>query len=596
MQEKLHQLLCSANVAGICIVDDAIGEGVPTFAKFKSLITKINATGTLEELNDLDDDFDFEQDSPALDDYSKDLWDNALPDKQLQYMRLLYDKFPDSSEESLTKLGIGRVLEQLQKDEHLSKMELKGISPTEWDDEIENIISRIPPGKKMLVLFDQKLEQAGGRFNITRGIDLVSEVINGPHTNSLIAGILTYTVPNESLELAERAKLTSEKELDSSQLFVLTKERLQDLPKFIDGIKKLLLNNSCEQIKVKAIEITQAALNETSNKLRLLDTYDFSHAVLDSSLLEGVWAPETLFRIIDIIYKDEIKNNLLSNNRIPELNNLLTEASKFTKVDVPISNPETYQARYALRKQELYAEGRLINGLFKPIENGDIFEVTNGAGKGIYILLSQPCDLMIRQNGERGVRAGNLLKIKTLGTQALVNDFYARLGQAKATKLHKFNYWETRGLLEHMDSDPAAVGIVEMPRAHIVNLDILDFSAFSANGIASLDISSSFPLALNQGLAKRFAYLHDYHKKLHEKLDKYRKNLNGVKGGIAGEILDDLLPSLSLDNKLAKTSHQNSTFSFGIKRVKALRDPYAKNMLDKYTRYLSRTGNLHDFA
>ncbi len=596
MQEKLHQLLCSANIAGICIVDDAIGEQTATVERFIAIVETLDSEGILEEANELEEDFEFEQGSPILEQYSRELWSKAQPDKQLQYVRLLCEKLPAKDEELITSLDISSVLKQLKADENLSRMELISISPTQWDDTAKDIVAKIPSGKKILVLFDQKLEQAGGRFAVTKGIDLASEVITGPYNESLLTGILTYTVESESVELAERAKLVAEKGLEPSQLFVLTKKRLEELPRFIDGIKKLLLNSPCERIKVKAIEIGKAALEETNKKIQLLDTYDFSHAVLQSSIIEGVWAPETLFRIIDVIYKDEVKNYLLENSLVPDINNLLSEASEFNRVEVPISSPETYTARYDLRRKEIYAEGRLINGLFKPIENGDIFEVTDGSNKGIYILLSQPCDLMIRRNGERGIRAGNLLKIKPFTNKELESDFDTRLKAAKLKKLHKFNYWETKGLIEYIDEDPKTVGIVDMPRAHIVNLDILDFTMFNSDGVARLDISAALPTTLNEGLAERFSDLNNSHKKLHAKVQEYSAALKGVKGGIPGKIIQDILPNLSLGDKLAKSSLKGNIFSFGIKRVKALRDPYAKNLLDKYTRYLSRTGNLHDFA
>jgi hypothetical protein len=597
MKEELHKLLSLANVCAIYIVDDAIGDGTVTYEHFIGLVKRIQNDDKLEELDKIDEGLEFSDNEAILDEYTEQIWENIQPDKQLQYVRKSC-KIAKSTEgqDLATNLDIIRVLKQLNEEDEPHKLKLTSLSPIQWDKEVNGITSQIPEGQKALVLFDQVLNRAGGRFSVKKGIDLVEEVVNSQLDKVFITGILTYTVTNEGLEIPERTKLAKESSLDVSKVFVLTKERLEDLPRFVDGVKKLLLNEPCEQIKEQAILIGQDALGNTKEKILNLDTYDFSHTVLKSSFNEGVWAPETLFRIIDVIYKNEIKEVLLKKDTITKLNSLLSKANNINQVDIPVDMSEVYTERYALRKQEIFSDGRLINGLFKPIENGDIFEVTDGTGKGLYILLSQPCDLMIRSSGERGIRAGNLLKIGLFTNDKLTEDLDKKYEDAKAKKLHKFNYWETRGIIEYIEEDPKTIGLVSMPRAHVVNLDILDLTMFDSKGVAKLDVTGANPSTLHIGLAQRFSVLKANHEKLHVRMAEYTKLLKDIRGQMPKQILQELIPTLSLGDKLAKSSLSDTTFSYGIKRVKALRDPYAKNLLDKYTRYLSRTGNLHDFA
>ena len=70
MREQLHQLLELANVSGVYIVDDAIGDGSVTYEHFIGLVRKVEAVTGLEALNTLDEEVDFEANEPILDEYS----------------------------------------------------------------------------------------------------------------------------------------------------------------------------------------------------------------------------------------------------------------------------------------------------------------------------------------------------------------------------------------------------------------------------------------------------------------------------------------------------------------------------------------------
>lgn len=597
MREELHQLLALANVSGIYIVDDAIGDGSVTYEHFFGLLKKVATTTGLAALDALADDLDFEENEPVLEQYSAELWRKASPATQLQYVRQLCDLTPTGEDEDLaTNLDIARVLDQLREDEHLRQYELISLSPDQWEAQLSTIADRVPAGRRALVLFDQRLERAAGRFITTLGIDLVAEIAASARREVFLTGILTYTVTDEGQELDERARLIAERSLTASDVFVLTKKRLEHLPRFVDGIKKLLLNEPCERIKVQAITLSRDAQAATENILMALDTYDFNHTVLQSSSTEGIWAPETLFRIIDIIYKDEVKRLMLERNLVPELNTLLQQATELSQVVVPAPAAPAYTRRYNLRRQEIYAAGNLVNGLFKPIENGDIFEVTEGKGKGLYVLLAQPCDLMIRGDGSRSAQVGSLLKIKTITKQDLETILREQLHKAGERKLHDFNFWKTRGVIEYIDNDPQTIGLVSLTGTQVVNLDVLDLAMFSSTGEVALDIAASSPTALHMGLTRRLTKLKAQHEKLHQHILACQLALQPVKGTWPKDLTQGLLPKLSLYDKLGQATLNGTTFTFGMRRIKALREPYAKNLLDKYTRHLARPGDLHDFA
>ena len=131
---------------------------------------------------------------------------------------------------------------------------------------------------------------------------------------------------------------------------------------------------------------------------------------------------------------------MITNNYLASTNPDICAATELSKVEFNIEeyvNP--YSERLKLRHQEIYEAGELINSLRKPIDNGDIFTITEGEKKGKkFILVAQECDLMVRgEDGKRGARIAILLEIETYSEKKLlkeINDKYE-----KDSKKRKFN-------------------------------------------------------------------------------------------------------------------------------------------------------------
>ena len=98
---------------------------------------------------------------------------------------------------------------------------------------------------------------------------------------------------------------------------------------FADGLKKVCLNTFCENIKDQTIEILKAAQEETIRQLKKFDTSDFDLTIFKSSHTEGVWEPETLLRITDIIFNDEVRKLIISKNYMASTNPVICAANEF---------------------------------------------------------------------------------------------------------------------------------------------------------------------------------------------------------------------------------------------------------------------------
>jgi hypothetical protein len=61
------------------------------------------------------------------------------------------------------------------------------------------------------------------------------------------------------------------------------------------------------------------------------------------------------------------------------------------------------------RRDEVFDAGSRLNALRSPLACGDVFK--KDGGNRYYILLGQPCDLVVRFNGSRAAREALLVKL-----------------------------------------------------------------------------------------------------------------------------------------------------------------------------------------
>jgi hypothetical protein len=210
--------------------------------------------------------------------------------------------------------------------------------------------------------------------------------------------------------------------------------------------------------------------------------------------------------------------------------------------------------------------------------------------------VGQACDLMIRAKGTRGSSVGHLLKIKPMSQAELDAQIKADLDNTH--KPQGFNFWKTREVIEYIERGTQQLGLVTLTRANVVNLDVLDLAMFNSGGLTEITLATLVPAeVLHEGLAKRYSELHAQFSKVAQRITDGKQALRQVTGSWQKDLLQGLVPKVSHNSKLGKAdAHTTAGFSFGLKRVQSLRDPYAKSLLDKYTRFLSRTADLHDFA
>jgi hypothetical protein len=117
----------------------------------------------------------------------------------------------------------------------------------------------------------------------------------------------------------------------------------------------------------------------------------------------------------------------------------------------------------------VHEEGEIINPIHSPLCCGDIFECTSRDGSKVhhktFMLLGQPCDLMVRDTGSRGAEAGLLVLLTA----------EPKTGAKEARNAHR--YHEIAGVLPE-----DKVWRVDFMTAFVVDLSVLDYCVFNRDG------------------------------------------------------------------------------------------------------------------
>lgn len=478
------------------------------------------------------------------------------------------------------------------------------VNPDEWVDLFDELSGKISADEKVLLIFDQDLTNAKGERFRSGGVNgqvLIVDIRKSAIKDNAYCALITHLIPATSDELSARDDIITELggALTKKDFLALSKSRIDSPELFCDGIKKVVLNEYFEEIKDKSCTVLETAHIAAMETIKKLDTYDFDHTVLRSSYGEGVWEVDTLMRIAKNIYDEEIKKTMIATNYPEFVNPFLKKSKPVSDIRFNIgAGVEPYVKKYALRHNEIYEAGKIINQLYLPIENGDIFEITSGAGKGFYILVAQECDLMMRTN-PMGSRTSDLaicvlLKIKQFTRADLhtkIVDYFTNNGPSS-------HYYANRFRLDYFIQGTTDVGIINFNEGILVNLDPLDLCVFNANGEGKITLPGTVNVdVLNIAWDERYKKLTKQCVKVADQLDVLIPAIEAIgnphKDGVKRKMYEKIS---SVKNLGIALNYNNRNFDFGIKRFMRLKPIGAKYLLERYYNHLSRTAEPHDFA
>ncbi|MDE2847512.1 MAG: hypothetical protein OXO51_12445 [Gemmatimonadota bacterium] len=452
----------------------------------------------------------------------------------------------------------------------LEELDFVPISLREWKEQSHDILHDAK-AENTLVLFDRDFR----REEPASENEGLLQIREAQCTNVGYYGLISHTVP---LGGENEAWIYLAKEFDivPHRFLVIAKERLKKEPPdyygFLGMLRLTALSGRYERVKCKAWSIFEDSLSEAREAMDRLPVLDFDRMFFASSRREGVWEPETLFRVFSILMRRDARARM---HRDQDIINAISEARSVSTTSDLISraleteNDSMESVR--LQRFEIYEPIDELNSFHTPVNIGDVYRFESKSKD--YILLAQPCDLMVRGTGKRNYDDNKF------GRTAAVVELVNSDDEKK----------ESWGELPFCNEETGKPVFVNYARVYQVPLLVLDLCTFSNDGMAKINVCEECPQMLIEPWKERYRKLCRH---FEEVLNRYSDLTNCE--------LDDetnllALPGSANTLKL-KPEVADKTLKFGVKRVLRLRQPWSGALLTEFAQYHARAAFDHYFG
>jgi hypothetical protein len=199
---------------------------------------------------------------------------------------------------------------------------------------------------------------------------------------------------------------------------VIAKERLEGKEAVIvEGLRVALkragLRRGIHEVLLRANEELQAAFDDARKRLLRIPPEQLDRYVVDRAYKEGVSELHVVERALSASMSDRFKR-LFANDTIA-----VNGAGRFRKLrNIRLEAPTSISTELQdFRRIEIWEDAELVNSSHSPLACGDVFaaSVPDAAGELVerrFILLVQPCDVMLRPEGKRESDVGVLAQIQ----------------------------------------------------------------------------------------------------------------------------------------------------------------------------------------
>lgn len=444
------------------------------------------------------------------------------------------------------------------------------LSLGDWEERREAMLAE-DAARRTLFLFDRGYgdERAG---TDDEGFELIREVLK---RDSGACGLITHTVP-AGAEYQAWQTMATQHDLDRDRFVVVAKGRLNgerpDYYGFLAMVRLAALCDRYAEVRSIAWSAFEASVSEAKSELDDLTVLDFDRVVFASSRQEGVWETDTLFRVFGILMRQQAGRRLRADANVLEA---VAGARRVSAMPVEITEAFAGQrdpaAALRIQRFEVYDAGGELNDWHTPIGLGDIFQIAPTGND--YILLGQPCDLVVRSKGLRNHED------RWLGPMVAVAEIARGEDRSGAV-------WGKLPFYEEESGGPAFVSYV---RVHQVRLAVLDLCVFRPDGSAAIDLGADCPDGLIEAWRKRYGKIKSHFR------DAFDLHSELVKAGVDEASRSVALPDASTTLQVEKTLCGN-TVRYGVERVLRLRQPWSAALLTEFAQYRARPAFEHSFG
>jgi hypothetical protein len=449
------------------------------------------------------------------------------------------------------------------------------LSPKQWEQQRDQLLAK-DAEERTLFLFDQDLSNKGGE--VEGGIKIIASLLTGK-TGDHICGLLTHTVTPEDL-IEKWGELSKKHDISRDRFLVVPKRHLSETPiLFAQTLKLVALSPDFTKLKEKTHKIIQDAASSAADRVEEISIYDLEHIVFTVSASEGMWEPDMLFRLHALFHRLESQQLAHEGGELETITRRLRSVSH-----IPTGTPMRPSSNiWKIQKDELYESPEHLNRNHFPLELGDIFAKTGTDSQKRYILLAQPCDLMVRGNGLRQPEIAHVPLAEVVKVEAdSETPHYAE----------KMAYY---------GDSPNENWYVKLKQVHQVRVCFLDLCVFNDDGSASMQIDGEASDMIRPSWKARYTRLAKFFRRLSTRIDLLSaaetdpQNVKDLKARLKSELTGDLLNEGLFKGNLVDQNGRRCIV-YNCRRVGRLSSARAFGLLMAYTSCLGRPAYDRDFG
>lgn len=433
------------------------------------------------------------------------------------------------------------------------------------------------------------LNDVQGTADNTRGLELL-KALHGAGSKATALLLTHYaTKSNEAeKELELRDVLLQDGRLDVSPICVIAKERLypegdtvmsvaeQDsivASALRIAIKRAGLRRNVHEVLMRVHGHIDQAFKNASNDLLEIPPEQLEEYVVERAYAEGVSELHVVERALTASMSESFRQMFSVN---PDTRENERRLRSLREVPLGLDVTVHHKKLEAFRTQEVWEPEELVNKAYSPLACGDVFEMDaqHDMPACRFILLVQPCDVMLRPNGSRDSDAGFLVVLKQLES---INDPINQK-QIRLPFLLGGRQW-----------------VCELRKTTSVRLELLDLVSYRADGRLEYQDGQVVPPCLLPGqqvsaksvfaaLSKALKTRQDAVAALPKEMKDARCQLTLSAKGPFRYIAHETFIKAAAENVPAV----KASFTWNLRRIGRVRMPYASALLGSYLAVVDR--------
>lgn len=283
------------------------------------------------------------------------------------------------------------------------------LTVAEWLELSDDLLRE--PCAGTLIFFDRNLSNAD--LGHKGGDDMVRKLY-ARNLSGVFSGIFTQDAKDEEMEISISEELTGE---IGKAVPVLGKWRAESPDSFIAGLQVFLHLTSLQEVKEHVVTALQKAFDDAKTYLGGVGFYTIL-ASAASAHDEGVLEVDGLLRMTRNHFRKQTERYLRVNPPGEALIRIREATTRPISSQIPLTESA---ASHVI--DECFDSREYLSECNVPTDVGDIYEVSGrGAQVVFFILLAQPCDLMVRANGKRSNSPDNFTLAKLVPEESTEGD------------------------------------------------------------------------------------------------------------------------------------------------------------------------------